>query len=116
MIATAAVSYRGLSPLTYVQDLMNWGEAVSPELVVLIAAAALWWRGILIGRSQSLVEENLERTFFNGVIALALLLYFNHLTGWLSTSDLLAGGLDVLCCVIGGVDDRQHRAGAPAAQ
>jgi hypothetical protein len=89
MIATAAVSYRGSSLLMYGQDLMDWGELISPELVVLIAAAALWWRGILIGRSQSLVEENLERTFFNGVIALALLLYFNHLTGWLSTSDLM---------------------------
>jgi len=89
MLVTAAVSYRGPSLLTYVQDLMNWGQLISPELVLLIAAAALWWRGILIGRSQSLVEENLERTFFNGVIALALLLYFNHLTDWLSTSDLL---------------------------
>lgn len=89
MMATAAMSYRGLSLVTYVQDLMNWGAVISPELAVLIAAAVLWWRGILIGRSQSLVEENLERTFFNGVIALALLLYFNHVTGWLSTSDLL---------------------------
>lgn len=89
MLLTAATAYRGSSLLTYVQDLLNWGEAVSPEFIVLLAAAALWWRGILIGRSQSLVEENLERTFFNGVIALALLLYFNHLTGWLTSSDLL---------------------------
>jgi hypothetical protein len=89
MLLTAAVSYRGPSLATYLQDLMNWGELVSPELIVLLAAAALWWRGILIGRSQSLVEENLERTFFNGVIALALLLYFNHLAGWLPASDLL---------------------------
>jgi hypothetical protein len=89
MMVTAAVSYRGDSLAAYWQDLLNWGELISPELVVLVAAAALWWRGILIGRSQSLVEENLERTFFNGVVALALLLYTNHLTGWLTTSDLL---------------------------
>ncbi len=88
MVATAAVTYHG-PPLRFAQDLLDWGEAVSPEFIVLLAAAAVWWRGILIGRSQALVEENLERTFFNGVIALALLLYFNHVTGWLPTSDLL---------------------------
>ena len=93
MIATTLVAYRGPSLVTYVQDLITWGEMISPEFVVLIAAAALWWRGILIGRSQSLVEENLERTFFNGVIALALLLYFNNLTNGLSVSDLLAAVL-----------------------
>lgn len=89
IVITAVAAYRGPSLLSYTRDLLDWGEAISPEFVVLIAAAALWWRGILIGRSQSLVEENLEWSFFNGIVALALLLYFNHLTSWLSTSDLL---------------------------
>lgn len=93
MLVTAMTAYRGPSLGNYAQDLLVWGKAVSPEVVVLAASAALWWRGILIGRSQSLVEENLEQTFFNGVVALALLLYFNNLTNWLSTSDLLAAVL-----------------------
>ena len=93
MIVTAIAAYRGPSLLRYGQDLLNWDEAISPEFVVLIAGGALWWRGILIGRSQSLVEENLERTFFNGVVALALLLYFNNLANRLATSDLLVAVL-----------------------
>jgi hypothetical protein len=93
MIVTAIVAYRGPSLVDYAQDLLVWGKTVSPEFIVLIAGAALWWRGILIGRSQSLMEENLEQTFFNGVVALALLLYFNNLTNWLSTSDLLVAVL-----------------------
>jgi hypothetical protein len=93
MLVTAVAAYRGPSLGNYAQDLLVWGKAVSPEFVVLAASAALWWRGILIGRSQSLVEENLEQTFFNGIVALALLLYFNNLTNWLATSDLLAAVL-----------------------
>ena len=116
IIVTAAVSYRGPSLMNYFRDLLDWGEAVSPEFVVLIAAAALWWRGILIGRSQSLVEENLERTFFNGIVALALLLYFNHLDQLAGDVRSPGGGPDLFCSVIGGPDGRQHRAGAPAAQ
>ena len=60
----AAFSYRGSS---FLFDLFNWGDALSPEFVLLLALAALWWRGILIGRSQALVEESLEQTFFTGV-------------------------------------------------
>jgi hypothetical protein len=93
MVVTAAIAYRGPSLMNYAQDLLIWGKTVPPEFVVLIASAALWWRGILIGRSQSLMEENLERTFFNGIMALALLLYFNNLTHWLSTSDMLVAVL-----------------------
>ena len=89
----SAVAYRGASLLTYVQDLLNWGDAISPEFVIIIAAAMLWWRGILIGRSQALVEEGLERTFLTGLSVLVLLLYFNHLAPHLASADLLAAVL-----------------------
>jgi hypothetical protein len=83
----AAFSYRGTA---FLHDLFNWGDAISPEFVLLVAMAALWWRGILIGRSQALVEESLEQTFFTGVVALGLLLYFNQVTPHLPSLDLLA--------------------------
>jgi hypothetical protein len=85
----SAVTYRGGSLLAYPQDLLDWGDAISPEFTVIIAAALLWWRGILIGRSQTLVEENLEGTFLAGLSALGLLLYFNHLSPRLPSSELL---------------------------
>ncbi len=85
--AAAAFSYRGPS---FLSDLFQWGDAISPEFVLLLAIAALWWRGILIGRSQALVEESLEQTFFTGVVVLGLLLYFNHVTPYVPSPDLLA--------------------------
>jgi hypothetical protein len=83
----AALSYRGAA---FLSDLFKWGDALSPEFVLLLALAALWWRGILIGRSQALVEESLEQTFFTGVVALSLLVYFNQVTPYLPALDLLA--------------------------
>ena len=82
----AALSYRGAA---FMLDLFRWGDALSPELVLLLALAALWWRGILIGRSQALVEESLEQTFFTGVVVLGLLLYFNQVSPYLDPLDLL---------------------------
>ena len=82
----AAFSYRGTA---FLSDLFNWGDAISPEWVLLLALAALWWRGILIGRSQALVEESLEQTFFTGVVVLGLLLYFNQVSPYLDPLDLL---------------------------
>jgi hypothetical protein len=81
----AALSYRGSA---FLPDLFNWGDAISPEFALLLALAALWWRGILIGRSQALVEERLEQTFFTGVVTLSLLLYFNQVTPYLPALDL----------------------------
>ncbi len=87
------LTYRLTEPLTFLRNLVDWQNFVAPELVVILATATLWWRGILIGRSRALIDENLDRTFFNGVLALGVLLFINHFTRHVSPSDMLAAVL-----------------------
>jgi hypothetical protein len=80
-------------PMDFLRNLLDWQNSVAPELLTAMVVALLWWRGILIGRSRSLVEENLERTFLNGVLALAFLILVNHFSRRLTPSDVLAATL-----------------------
>jgi len=92
MIVTA-LTYRLFAPAAFLRHLVDWQNSVAPELVVGLVTAALWWRGILVGRSQSLIDENLERTFLNGVLALSFLILVNHFSRRIAPLDMLAAVL-----------------------
>ncbi len=87
------LTYRLIDPRVFLRNLLDWQNSIAPELIVVVVMAALWWRGILIGRCRTLIDETLERTFFNGVLALAGLLFFNHFTRHVSPADMLAAVL-----------------------
>ncbi len=89
----AWLMYRLTTPLTFLHDLVDWQNSIAPELVVIMAIATLWWRGVLMGRSRALIDENLERTFFNGVLALGVLLFIDHFTQRIPSADMLAAVL-----------------------
>ncbi len=80
-------------PAGYVLNLLDWQNSVSPELFILLAIGVLWWRGILIGRSRALIDENVERTFFNGILALAGLMVVDNFTRHVPAPDILAAVL-----------------------
>jgi hypothetical protein len=86
----AWLTYRFVALPAFLRNLVDWQNSIAPELVVIVATATLWWRGILIGRSRALIDENLERSFFNGVLALGALVFVNHFTQHISASDMLA--------------------------
>jgi len=94
----------GTLPTVYVRNLLDWQNSIAPELFVLLATGVLWWRGILIGRSHALIDENVERTFFNGILALAGLVLVNNFTQHVTAPDMLAAVLlffaTALCTLI----------------
>ena len=97
LLAIVVLTLLTYAPLTqpgdFLRNLLDWQNSVAPELLTAIIVALLWWRGILLGRSRSLIEENLERTFLNGVLALALLILVNHFSHRIAPSDMLAATL-----------------------
>jgi Domain of unknown function (DUF4129) len=93
IIVVTALTYSVTQPAVLLRNLVDWQKSVAPELLTAIVVALLWWRGILIGRSRSLVEENLERTFLNGVLALAFLILVNHFSRRIAPPDMLAAVL-----------------------
>jgi hypothetical protein len=97
----ASLMYRLTAPLTFLRNLVDWQNSIAPELIVVMATATLWWRGILIGRSSALIEENLDRTFFNGVLALGALVFVNHFTRHILPSDMLAAVLVFFAMALG---------------
>ena len=90
IVLVTALTYQPFDPAAFLYNLLDWRDFVAPELVTAMAVAALWWRGILIGRSRALIDENLERTFFNGVLALACLLVVNQSSHRIAPFDLQA--------------------------
>jgi hypothetical protein len=93
IVVITVLTYSMSLPGVLLQNLLDWQNSVAPELLTAMVVAILWWRGILLGRSRSLVEENLERTFLNGVLALACLILVNHFSRRLAPSDVLAAVL-----------------------
>ena len=89
IFGAAWLTYSDRFPFDYVRGLIDWQNSIAPELVVLVAIALAWWRGILLGRLQTLSDETLERTFYNGIAALALLLVFNNYTQFVPAADML---------------------------
>lgn len=93
IVLVTGLTYPLLAPEVVWRNLLDWQNSIAPELIVGVATAALWWRGILIGRSRSLLAENLERTFFNGVLALAFLALVNQFSRRIAPLDMLAAML-----------------------
>ncbi len=89
VIATLWISFGGRFPFGYFGNLFNWGASlVPPELLVLIAAVFLWWRGITIGRDDDM-HDTAERVFYNGIVALGLLVIVDNLRPSLSLDNAL---------------------------
>lgn len=93
LVVVAWLTYPATFPMGYLRGLIDWENSIAPEVIVLVATGLLWWRGILIGRNRSLIDEGLERTFFNGILALALLVFLNNFTRFVPPSDMLAAVL-----------------------
>jgi hypothetical protein len=93
IVIVTALTYQASAPATFLHNLLDWQNSIAPELVVELLTAALWWRGILIGRSRSLIDENLEQTFLNGVLALAFLILVNQFSRRIAPHDVLAAVL-----------------------
>lgn len=93
LIGTAWITYGTRFPLAYVASLLDWRNSIAPEVIVMVATALLWWRGIVLGRSRAISDEGLERTFFNGLIALAMLLFLNNFARYVPPDAMLASVL-----------------------
>lgn len=89
VIATLWISFGSRFPFGYFGNLFNWGTSlVPPELLVLIAAVFLWWRGITVGRDDDM-HAAAERVFYNGIVALGLLVIIDNLHPSLSLDNAL---------------------------
>jgi hypothetical protein len=84
--------YGAQFPAGYFRGLVDWGFFISPELIVLLAATFLVWRGQLIGRSL-LPHDDLVRAFNVGFFALAVLFIFNRFDPFLSPDEALGPAL-----------------------
>jgi hypothetical protein len=76
----------------YLTSLVDWGEFISPVFVGVVACAFMWWRGIVLGRSQ-LPHENLERAFYGGILALAMLFAANQYRPLIASGEALLAAL-----------------------
>jgi hypothetical protein len=93
IVIVTGLTYRPPLPAVLLRNLVDWQNSIAPELITAMVTAVLWWRGILIGRSRLLIEENLERTFLNGVLALSFLILVNQFSRRIAPSDVLAAVL-----------------------
>jgi uncharacterized protein (DUF58 family) len=93
VMAMAEVLALGVRPpLEFVKGLLTWNGFFSPEVVVLITAAILWLRGILIGRAD-VMREDIEGMFYTGVFALVVLLLFDAVRPAVPFGDLFWSAL-----------------------
>ena len=93
LIGVAWITYGARFPVAYAVSLLDWRNSIAPEAIVLAVTALLWWRGIVLGRARAISDEGLERTFFNGLIALALLLFLNNFARYVPADAMLASVL-----------------------
>jgi len=93
LIGVAWITYGARFPVAYAISLLDWRNSIAPEAIVLAVTALLWWRGILLGRARALSDEGLERTFFNGLIAFAVLLFLNNFARFVPAEAMLAAVL-----------------------
>ena len=94
LLVVAAVwqTYAFVGPLGLLRELVDWGNFISPVFLGLLACAFLWLQGIQLGRS-ALPQENLERAFYGGIVALGLLFTVNQLRQLIATSEALTAAL-----------------------
>ena len=94
LLVLAAVwqTYAFIGPLGLLRELVDWGNFISPVFLGLLACAYLWLQGIQLGRS-ALPQEDLERAFYGGIVALGLLFTVNQLRPLIATSEALTAAL-----------------------
>src|SRR5204863_319824 len=90
--ATVWLSYASVGLLGLLRELVDWGNFISPVFLGLLACAFLWLQGIQLGRS-ALPQENLERAFYGGIVALGLLFMVNQLRPLIATAEALTAAL-----------------------
>ena len=84
----------------YFAALVDWGSFISPLFVGVLACAFMWWRGIVLGRSQ-LPHENLERAFYGGIVAMAILFAANQYRPLISPAEGLVAALTFFATGLG---------------
>jgi hypothetical protein len=85
-------SYGFSNPTQLFHALVDWGNFVSPVFLGLLACAYMWLQGIRLGRS-TLPQENLERAFYGGILALGLLFAVNQLRPLVTAGQALLAAL-----------------------
>ncbi len=92
LIITEMLVLNRASLQDYLIGLITWNSFFSPEAIVLVVAAILWLRGILIGRAD-VMREDLESMFYTGIVALVILLLFDASHPVVPFADLLWSAL-----------------------
>src|SRR5262245_27481023 len=94
VLVSAAVwqAYAFVGPVGLLRELVDWGNFISPAFLGLLACAYVWLQGIQLGRS-TLPQENLERAFYGGIVALGLLFAVNQLRQLITTPEALTAAL-----------------------
>jgi Domain of unknown function (DUF4129) len=89
VVIVLAMTYRDRFPLGYIRGLVDWRDSISPEAILLVALALIWWRGISAGHRDALTDESFEGAFYRGIAALAVLTLLNTSTHFVAPDDLL---------------------------
>jgi hypothetical protein len=97
------LTYRDQFPATFLRGLLDWRDSISPEALIFIGFALVWWRGIAAGRADTLDDESFEKTFYRGVAALAGLLVLNTATHFISSDEMLLSVLTFFTVAVGGL-------------
>jgi hypothetical protein len=84
----------------YFAALVDWGNFISPVFVGVLACAFMWWRGIVLGRTQ-LPHENLERAFYGGILAMAILFAANQYRPLIAAGEALLAALTFFATGLG---------------
>jgi hypothetical protein len=92
VFGVAWLTYGFATPVEFWRRLVDWGDFISPVFLGLVACAYMWWQGIVMGRSL-VPQEHLERTFYGGIAAFALLFSVNQLRPLIRSSEALLAAL-----------------------
>ncbi|MEP7356523.1 MAG: DUF4129 domain-containing protein [Anaerolineales bacterium] len=100
VFAATWLTHGALNLPSYFAALVDWGDFISPVFVGVLACAFMWWRGIVLGRSQ-LPHENLERAFYGGIGAMAMLFAANQYRPLIAPSEALLAALTFFATGLG---------------
>jgi hypothetical protein len=100
VFAATWLTYGNSGQRGYFAALTDWGDFNSPVFIGVLACAFMWWRGIVLGRSQ-LPHENLERAFYGGILALAVLFAANQYRPLIAPGEALLAALSFFATGLG---------------
>jgi len=92
VFGVAGWTYGLRSPAEFWQRLVDWGDFISPVFLGVVACAFMWWQGIVLGRSV-VPQEQLEHSFYRGLVALAALFAVNQARPLIAASEGLTAAL-----------------------